>query len=251
MKTEPFPTHLGPNHIVVEDIPLFSQYAFQLFDKDETGVLSRGEILELHRSLRMLSVLPEQSRFLTEEGMKGLEDIVNILDMDNDGRVTCEDFQAFVTKFMVNDDMTSSRNGILPGYERNLDAEKILYGGNTALDDIERSQQLERQKFENYQNPYLAESVVTNSVAKEPLSGSKYGSDAKYEKYFRDTPPQAEQNLTSTTAFNNIGPFDNFKDGSTVVFNHQQTLTNPLSQNHMSPLAGKSPIYETKSEAQP
>jgi len=53
-----FPKYLGDNIIEESDIPIFSQYAFQLYDKNDTGVLSRGEILEMHRSLRQLSVLP-------------------------------------------------------------------------------------------------------------------------------------------------------------------------------------------------
>lgn len=131
---EPFPDYLGPNHIDMDDIPIISQYAFSLFDKGNTGVLSRAEIVELHRALRMMSVLPEQCKYLTEEGMEGIEQLVALLDIDQDGRVTQQDFEAFINKYIVNSDISSSKNGIIAGFERNMDAERILNSGETILD---------------------------------------------------------------------------------------------------------------------
>jgi hypothetical protein len=135
---------------------------------------------------------------LTKEGLEGIEELVGILDMDQDGRVTAADFQAFVMKYMMNNGITSSKNGIFAGFEKNMDAERIINSGETELDKILLRNQTEAASNIDLDvsNPYL--------LQKSTL-------DTQYSKYFSPEKSAASE-LTQTTAFNDLKNFSTFQD---------------------------------------
>lgn len=95
-----FPEYLGTNIIDTQDVPLLSQYIFGLFDKNDTGMLSRGEILEIDKRLGMMSLFGGNAYTPDQSELEKVEDLIKILDVDQDGKVTCQDFESFIYKYM-------------------------------------------------------------------------------------------------------------------------------------------------------
>lgn len=145
------PEYLGEGLLDQSDIASFSQYAFQAFDENNTGVLSRGEILQMMDLTRQIS-----NQKAENESMQSLEDMIKILDVDRDGQVTCEDFQSLVCRYFFNSASTIHE---IQGLNPNDQAYRVLYSGETELDKILKN----NQSPDNYQsfsrpqsnNPYL------------------------------------------------------------------------------------------------